>query len=291
MKKLILPVLIILLYSGCSLGVDWAGFFYSGSTPDSRFEESESLNHHSDPSSLASLPLTGGKYVYSIAAIADIHVRDVNVPHLTEFIDDYISADDLFILDCGDSTNSGTAEQFQIYRSLMDGSGLPWFAAIGNHDLYFEGWFSYRDIIGKSAYSFQVGSEGNPGSLYVVALDSANGTLGRQQMLWLEELLSAQKGKWDHLVVFTHCQFFSTGNNTVVQFTDTEEIYKLMHLFRENGVDLVLSGHNHVWDDRYIEGVQYLTLEPLQKQGSGDSFVRISVDGSMLSWEKVVIPD
>lgn len=171
----------------------------------------------------------------------------------------------------------------------MESSALPWFAALGNHDLYFEGWKSYRTVIGRSVYTLQVGIPGNDGSMLIIALDSANGTLGALQLKWIEDLLPGEKNSWDHIVVFTHSQFFSTGLTTVVQFTDTEEIYRLMDLFSKNGVDLVLMGHNHIWDDRLIDGVQYLTLDPLQKEGSDDSFVRITVDGKDLSWQRIII--
>ena len=109
-------------------------------------------------------------------------------------------------------------------------------------------------------------------------------------MNWLEDTLETQSGLWDHLLVYTHSQFFSDGVTTVVQFTDTEEIYKLMYMFKTYEVDYVFMGHNHVWNDREINSVRYITLDPLQKKGSEDSFVRISVDGSNISHERIMIP-
>jgi 3',5'-cyclic AMP phosphodiesterase CpdA len=287
--KFIIPAFLLLLISSCSLGVDFAGLFSSYSTPDSRFEEKDSLPYHSDRFTLEAIPYPPGGYQYSLTAISDIHAEDENITHLREFIDDYLQSEDILILDCGDSTDSGYKNQMEGYKTLMDSSTRPWFAALGNHDLYFEGWKSYRTIIGHSVYTFQVGLPGNSGSMLVIALDSANGTLGALQLQWIEELLPEEKNRWDHIIVFTHSQFFSTGITTVVQFTDTEEIYRLMNLFSKNAVDLVLMGHNHQWDDRLIDGVQYLTLDPLQKENSDDSFVRITVDGENLSWQRVMI--
>jgi 3',5'-cyclic AMP phosphodiesterase CpdA len=172
----------------------------------------------------------------------------------------------------------------------MDTSGIPWFEAIGNHDLYFEGWKNYKAILGRSIYSFPVGNIGEPGSMYVLSLDSANNTLGRKQMDWLESTLKAQSALWDHLIVMTHCQFFSSGISTVVQFTDNEEIYKLMYLFKKYGVDYVFMGHDHQWDERTINGVTYVTLDPLKKEGSEDSYVRVFVDGGNISFTRNIIP-
>ena len=279
----------LVFFSSCSLGVDFGGFFSSYSTPDSRFEEKDSLPYQSDRFSLESIPYPANGYQYSLTAIADVHTKDAEIAHLQEFIDDYLQPDDILILDCGDLANSGYKTQFESYRKVMDSSTLPWFTALGNHDLYFDGWKSYKTVIGRSVYTFHVGIPGNNGSMLIIALDSANGTLGALQLRWIEDFLPGEKNKWNHIIVFTHYQFFSTGLNTLVQFTDTEEIYRLMNLFSKNDVDLVLMGHLHMWDDRLIDGVQYLTLDSLEKESNGDSFVRITVDGKNISWKRVMI--
>lgn len=293
MKDIILPILtlvFIIFLAACDLGVDYGGYFYSYSTPDSRFEERNLLPMPSDPTALASLPLSGGKQIFSFAVISDIHTRGSDVSHLNQFVDTLLEPEDEFILDCGDSTQSGYASQFNTYKTIMNNRGLPWFSTIGNHDLYHEGWKFYRSIIGRTSYSFSIGNSSDPGSTYIIALDSANSSLGRKQLMWLERTLKEQKGLWDHMIVFTHSQFFSTGINTFVQFTDTEEIYKLMYLFKTYNVDYVFMGHNHRWDKRTIEGVNYLALDPLQKEGSDDSFVRVSIDGTDIGFERIMIP-
>ena len=294
MKKPIIHLLTIsltlFLLNSCDLGVDFGGFFYSYSDPDSRFLESSELPMHSDISPLDSLTGTDGKLIFSFALISDIHVEDSGAPHLKQLAESLLLPEDLFILDCGDSTQSGYSNQFDTYRAIMNGTGIPWYASIGNHDLYHGGWKHYRDIIGKSVYTFSIGNQGNPGATLVLSLDSANGTLGRKQMDWLEETLKTNSGLWDHLIVFTHSQFFSDGITTIVQFSDTEEIYKLMYLFKKYAVDYVFMGHNHVWNQRTIDNVHYITMDPLQKEGSEDSFVRVTVDGSEISHNRIMIP-
>jgi len=290
LNYLIIFSLVLFLLNSCNLGIDFGGFFYSYSNPDSRFSEKDTLQMHSAPTLLESISASSGKLSYSFTIISDIHVRDSGAPHLEQFVKSLLLPEDQFILDCGDSTQSGYNNQFTIYRDIMDSSGIPWFASIGNHDLYHEGWKFYRETIGKSVYTLNIGSPGDRGSTLVISLDSANSTLGKKQINWLEDILFTNSGLWDHIIVYTHSQFFSDGLTTVVQFSDTEEIYKLMYLFKTYGVEYVFMGHNHKWNQRTIDGVKYITLDPLQKKGSEDSFVRVTVDGSEISHSRIMIP-
>lgn len=293
MSKTIIRLLVLFLtlffLGSCDLGVDLGGFFYSYSNPDSRFSEKDSLSMPSDPSVLETMPLNGTKLTFSFTVISDIHTNGSDVPHLKQFVNTLLLPEDNFILDCGDSTQSGYKNQFNSYKTIMDSSGLAWFAAIGNHDLYHEGWKYYKNIIGKTAYTVHVGNPTDPGSTLIIALDSANGTLGRKQMNWLEKTLKENRNQWGHTIVFTHSQFFSTGLSTVVQFSGTEEIYKLMYLFKTNSVDYVFMGHNHKWDSKTINGVKYIALDPLKKECSDNSYVRVTVDGKSISHERLMI--
>ncbi len=283
------PILFLtILLNGCSNVNDFGGFFNSYSTPGERFDSKDSLPLHSDVTTLQNISPSDGKLNYSFTVISDLHVENNNPSHLQEFID-YLDPEDKFILDCGDTTQNGSTEQFTAYKNTMNGSNIAWFQSIGNHDLYFEGWKNYKSIIGRSIYSFNVGNNSDKGSMFVISIDSANSTLGKKQMNWLENELREQSGLWSHIIVFTHSQFFSTGINTVVQFSDTEEIYKLMYLFKKYDVDFVFMGHNHSWDYRTLNGVQYITLDPLKKKGSDDSYVRVIVDGENISFKRNII--
>lgn len=291
MMKVILLISLIICLSGCSMGVDFLGFFSSESSPDERFDERSSLPHHSEIYRQNSGLLQNAPASYSFTVISDVHIDGSSDNRLRDFIQREIAPpsgnSDLFILDCGDSTQSGTSEQIQNYKNSLDSSGLPWFQSIGNHDLYFEGWNNYRNILGRTVYTFSVGNRGTEGSLLVISLDSGNSTLGSRQMEWLEETLAEEGENWNHIVVFTHSNFFSTGITTVVQFSSPEEIYKLMNLFSENGVDMVFTGHNHHWDSREIKGVQYIIMEPLAH--STTSYLRVLVDAGSMGYEKISI--
>lgn len=288
-EKILISAMILNVFFGCRLPVDLGGAFYSYSTPDGRFDERDNLPYPSDPTSLNNPPVGGSGYSYTFAVMSDIHVDGDSAAVLTDMVQNRLLPSDMFFLNCGDSTQNGGEEQLQTYRTVMDASGKPWFSTIGNHDLFYSGWKPYRAYIGRTSYALEVGTAGAPGSMLIIALDSANGTLGGKQLRWVEKKLSGEKGLWDHTVVFTHCQFFSSGVDTIVQFTDTEEIYRLVHLFTECSVDYVFMGHNHQWDKRKINGVTYVALDALKEGEPDKSFVRITVNGEDLSLARMII--
>ncbi|MBB6481366.1 metallophosphoesterase family protein [Spirochaeta isovalerica] len=277
------------LLTGCDQIALLGGFFYSYSTPDERFIESQTMDYESDPSLIKDLNSEDKKYQFIV--FSDIQGQDPELPQLRVVLDEYMVDEDEFILDCGDSSEHGFLEEFEAYKSIMDGKGKPWFQTIGNHDTYHSGWKYYREVLGKTTFSLEIGYRDTPdsGSMFIIALDSANSTIGALQMEWLEETLKKESGHWDHQIVFSHSQFFADPILTVVQFSDPEEIYKLMYLFSKYKVDIMFAGHTHVWNYRTLNGVEYVTTPPLEKPFSEDAFIRVFVDGDKLSWEKVIM--
>lgn len=263
------------------------GFFYSYSTPDERFTESQTMPYDCDVSKVNDLKNLGDKYQFII--FSDIQGQDPELAQLRVVLDEYMVDEDAFIIDLGDSTEHGLMEEYLAYKSHMDTLNIPWFQTIGNHDTYNSGWKNYREVLGKPVFTIEIGNRNSPGtgSMFIIALDSANSTLGGAQIEWLEQTLKAESGKWDHLIVVSHSQFYADPILTVVQFSNTDEIYKLMHMFDKYNVDIMFAAHTHVWNYRVLQGVEYVTLPPLEKPFSEDAFVRVFVDGSSIRWEKI----
>jgi len=275
---------ISLLLIGCDQISLLGGFFYSYSTPNERFAESKTMKYDSDVNLIKNL---GDKYQFII--FADIQGQDDELPQLRVVLDQYRQPEDKFIIDLGDSTEHGYLEEYQAYKKHMDTLDIPWFQTIGNHDTYNSGWRNYQQVLGKPVFTIEIGNRDDlsTGSMFIIALDSANSTLGGEQMAWLEETLKRESGRWDHLIVVSHSQFFADPILTVVQFSNTEEIYKLMGMFDKFNVDIMFAAHTHVWNDRVLNGVGDVTLPPLEKPFSEDAFVRVFVDGDSIRWEKI----
>ncbi|WP_097269337.1 purple acid phosphatase family protein [Streptomyces sp. TLI_55] len=144
----------------------------------------------------------------------------------------------------------------QIARSV------PWMVTTGNHDM--EAWYSPEGYGGQLArwslpdsgfdartapgvYSFVYGNVG------FVALDAndvsyeipANlGHTGGKQTAWLDEKLGELRKAVDFVVVFFHHCAYSTSAHA----SDGGVREEWLPLFAKHQVDLVINGHNHVYE-------------------------------------------
>lgn len=147
-----------------------------------------------------------------------------------------------FAVFVGDLADAGGLNEFQAFRSWADGlakpggGSLPWFAALGNHDLYNGGWNGFRTLVGPSYYRLSAGAV----SLYVV--DSANGTLGQAQLDRLAADFAA-----DPKPKLVFCHYPVRGNDAYVYYrlTNPRERAWLLDLFARNRVAGLFVGHYH----------------------------------------------
>ncbi|MGW3911188.1 purple acid phosphatase family protein [Streptomyces sp. NPDC005070] len=139
---------------------------------------------------------------------------------------------------------------------------VPWMVTTGNHDM--EAWYSPNGYGGQSArwslpsngfdprnapgaYSFVYGNVG------IVALDAndvsyeipANkGYSDGRQTAWLDKRLGELREQVDFVVVFFHHCAYSTSTHA----SDGGVRDAWVPLFAEHQVDLVINGHNHVYE-------------------------------------------
>jgi predicted phosphodiesterase len=273
MKRLIVAGLMIfslIVLSSCRI-VDVSGLVHS-SDVDDRFTENALLPEKSN--------LGISEPVFSFIVITDTHVSHASQTNL-EALKDKVIAGDKFILICGDIAQCGYREDYQAFCNYLNQTGLPYYTAIGNHDLFFGGWNNYKQALGRSCYTMTAGP------IRIISVDSANGTLGRKQKEWLERVL---KSKTESLCcVMTHFEFFSTGLGEEQQYTDIEEVYYLMHLFETTGVNYVFMGHSHEADYRKINNVNYLNLSDFIADGLPKFFIRVNVDHGAITYQRLML--
>lgn len=177
---------------------------------------------------------------------------------------------------------------------------LPFYPVVGNHDITHNGWALWSSLFHSSFYRVFVLVEQADGQWILdryFFLDTASGTLGREQVKLIEEDLLEGKELEQHNIRIRHTFVFSHTNifrPSSMQFASTfprEETFFLLNQFKEWNASIVFCGHVHRWDEQEVGGVHYLTLDSMSEHNNpdaGDYLVRVHVkkDGT-LSWERV----
>lgn len=190
-------------------------------------------------------------------------------------IDKMAERDDAFTIHGGDIVDFGGAEELWLnYFSASENllRDRPLVASAGNHDFFFDRDGENVDrflgqAIDRRFYSFR------SGPVFVVVLDSTHvndPAFNREQLAWLEQTLRRQKeaeaGPAWTLVLFHHAVYTeSFAHGFLGNFSPSPHIRLLKDyepLFVEYAVDLVVTGHVHLLERSYKDGVQYLVGGP-----------------------------
>ena len=180
---------------------------------------------------------------------------------------------------------------------------FPFYPVVGNHDITHNGWALWSNIFHSSFY--QVGiivltdlEKGEMVMDRLIFLDSASGTLGREQVELIEQgvldakELEKQYGvKTRNTFIFSHTNIFRPRS---VEFASTfprEEMFFLLDKFAKWDANIVFLGHVHKWDEQVVNGIEYLTLDSMCEENNpepGDYLVRVKckADGGV-TWEHV----
>lgn len=174
----------------------------------------------------------------------------------------------------------------------------PFYPVVGNHDITHNGWALWSNIFHSSFYDVFVIVDLIPLTLdHFIFLDTANGTLGKEQVDLIEEgVLDGKKYEengylFRNTFVFSHTNIFRPSS---LQFASTfprEETFFLLEQFKKWDADIVFCGHVHAWDEQKNGITTYLTLDSMCEENNpepGDYLVRVHVkkDGT-ISWERV----
>jgi predicted phosphodiesterase len=133
---------------------------------------------------------------------------------------------------------------FAPYGALL--ASVPIFPVIGNHDLHAEEGKPYRDVFHVRAnnaeadetyYSFEWGN-----TKFISIESCKRFRRPGPHMRWLEEELASNRCRW--LVVAMHVPLYSLGEHG----DDPELQANLEPLFSRYRVDLLLSGHDHIYE-------------------------------------------
>jgi Calcineurin-like phosphoesterase len=158
-----------------------------------------------------------------------------------------------FVLMLGDNVYGGKSQEdfarkFELpYRALLD-AGVKFYASIGNHDDPNERLYKPFNMGGSRYYSFK------KGNATFLGLDS--NYMDAHQLEWLETQLQSANTPWK--ICYFHHPLYSDGK---FHGPDADLRALVKPLFEKYGVNVVLSGHEHVYERiRPKYGIYYFVL-------------------------------
>ena len=286
MVRVIILVIVSLGMCGCNQ-LDLKGMFMpTGEGVEKRFRQSVEMN--------SDLKVEGVKTQesYTFYVATDPHVAETH-DNLDVFNDalrnDAEASFGVILGDCIDVKDNLPAYMDALsYSPERHACNHKIFHVLGNHDLFFNGWVNFKEIVGPAVFWYEVSFDGGK-DLYV-SLDTATGSLGRKQTDWFKSFLAERRADYRHCVILTHTNFFYTdgtqGSSGNMPF---EESMALIDFLGKNDVSLVLQGHDHFREDLTYADVRYVVLGAISDVIEEPEYLKISVSKDSIDLEFVAI--
>ena len=202
-----------------------------------------------------------------------------------------------FVLQSGDAVNRGgdgkawNVSFTPIIERLTRGAGVPFFFAVGNHDVTGMPPGDPGRMLGLhntlSAISKLVPPEGSPrrlsgyptyafgyGHVFAIALDS-NIAADAVQLAWVtDQLEHLDRSRYTHVIVFFHHPVFSAGPHGGLTIEPNTLAIRNLYtpLFRRHRVAMTITGHDHLfdhWIERYDEAGTTYRRDDIVTGGGG----------------------
>ena len=219
---------------------------------------------------------------YSFAMVGDTHIAAADTRRLRQILQIAESEGDAFLIVLGDIVDEGRREDFLAYTKAIKDAGWEGkvISVIGNHDIKYDGWKNYSELIGPTHYSVDFGNA------RFMIIDTADGSVGAQQMGWLKERLSEARPR--HTFVLTHYMPVVPDERTHLKLASISEAMSLMRLLSTSHVRGCFGGHYHSYIVAQTEGVDYVVaggaagrrLPPVMT----NFFVQVTVIGDSVSY-------
>ncbi|MDD4956632.1 MAG: metallophosphoesterase family protein [Candidatus Omnitrophica bacterium] len=186
-----------------------------------------------------------------------------------------------FVLDAGDVSLDGNERHFKAYKKMQALIKYPVISAIGNHDDE----KLFREYCGEADVSFV-----NRNS-YFILLNNSRGDPAEERFEWFEEEL--KKGQsYDHIFVTLHKPPFDPYQQEWYNEDNSPWAYRFRKLCAAYGVDMVFSGHKHMFKHAEFDGVDYIVsggggmlIEIPESDGGYLHYVRVMVNNDYVTYE------
>jgi len=178
-----------------------------------------------------------------------------------------------FVLSVGDISLDGKRSHFLAYKKMQKLIKYPVIAAIGNHDDR----ELFKEFCGEREFAF---ADRNS---YFIVLDNEEGALSQTQFNRLEEEL--KKGqKYEHIFIAMHKPPFDPYQQEWYNEDNSPWAYRFRKLCGEYNVDMVFTGHKHMFKHEKFDDVDYIVT------GGGGMLIEIpEADGGYLHYIRVMV--
>lgn len=178
-----------------------------------------------------------------------------------------------FVANMGDVTFAkGLESDYRTYDKLRSQIKWPVISAMGNHDDQKGSWQNFNKYVGYGDIAFV-----NRNSYFIV-MDNTITDISEKQFEWLEEELKIA-ASYKHKFVFMHKSPISLYQRSWFRPELSPWSYRVMKLFEKHDVDIVFSGHEHMFREETFGGVRYVTT------GGAGMFIQIpESDGGFLHY-------
>jgi len=158
-----------------------------------------------------------------------------------------------FVLLAGDVTFRGSPWEYRIFNRIRSMIRIPVIAAVGNHDDDTKRAKEYfKTYAGEKNFSF------TDRNCYFIFIDNAINDMTGALFTWLEEELKKSQ-PYAHRFVVAHKPPLAPTQQSWYRPETNRWSYKLMKLCEQYNVDIVFSGHEHMFKEMVHGGVRYIT--------------------------------
>ncbi|NBX92089.1 MAG: hypothetical protein EBQ85_02530 [Proteobacteria bacterium] len=220
---------------------------------------------------------------FSFAMVGDTHVGANDMARFTRILQAAQAEGDEFVILLGDIVDQGDEPSVNaVVKAIADlGLSQKVIPLLGNHDIFSEGWNAYKAAWGASHYVVDIGNS------RFIALDTADGVIGEDQMEWLDSQL--RRTSLTHSFLLTHYMPVVPGQRTHLRLSNVNEAQRLMRMASRAGVRGLFGGHYHSYCTENIDGVDYVVagggggrrMEPITDY----FFIQVKVDGNQVSYQ------
>lgn len=158
-------------------------------------------------------------------------------------------------------------------------------------DIWEETFFDEKLEKGETRKLYHSFNHGNSHFVLISSDFPEKHSVDNEQLAWLEKDLA--ENKKENIIVVAHVSpvsFFEESAEECHDMSCSEaQRAKLLNLLKKHKVDLVISGHEHVFDHKIVDGIDFVLAGAIGKSKRyknttwKDSFLQISVEGKNIN--------